>query len=169
MKRLINAGKTPETFVAAGVNYKILSIEQALTPVRYFAYEGLKFSYSFDNSPETIARELAKAHNIINAAILGKTENKEGVLDALTILYGMVETLKQPTKTTISRGRYMMLICSLFIVSDGEDLTKWDELMAEKKIEHWNAEGFHMMDFFFLGLGFIRQLNGELTKAIADG
>ena len=170
MKRLIKDGNIPDSFTADGIKYKILPIEQAITPVRYFAYEGLKFSYSFDLSPETVAAQMAKAHNIINSAVMGKTKpNDINVMDALTIIYGMVETLKQPTKTTISRGRYMMLICSLFIVEDGEDLTKWDESMAEKKIERWNKEGFSMMDFFLLGLEFVRQLNNELSKVIANG
>lgn len=169
MKKLIVDGNIPETFMANGVKYKILTPEQAITPIRYFTYEGLKFSYSFDNSPETIAAELTKAHNIINGVVMGTNKNGVGILDSLTILYGIVETLKQPTKTTISRGRYMMLICSLFIVTENENLSDWEESSAETKIQNWNAEGFSMLDFFLLGLTFVKALNDALSTAITSG
>ena len=52
----------------------------------------------------------------------------------------------------ISKRRYSMAIyvCSLFIVSEDEDLTVWNKDLAEAKAVDW--EGYHENDFLTLAL-----------------
>ena len=42
--------------------------------------------------------------------------------------------------------------CTLFIIREDEDLTKWDEALAEQKIEDWAENNIHEQDFFLLSM-----------------
>ena len=53
--------------------------------------------------------------------------------------------------------------CTLFIVTENEDLPTYDERTAEKKIEDWNKEPIHEQDFFFLCLSWARIWNEGLA------
>jgi hypothetical protein len=53
------------------------------------------------------------------------------------------------------RSHPALLLCSLFIVTKDEDLTKWDKQDAEEKIKDWETEGIAMMDFFRLAANLV--------------
>lgn len=56
------------------------------------------------------------------------------------------------------------IACTLFIVTPDEDLNKWDEGLAEKKIQDWNDSMIHEADFFFCCIQWAALWNGELTQ-----
>jgi hypothetical protein len=170
MKKIIKGKKPVSSFEANGNKYHIKKISDSITAARYFAYEALKFEYSFDASPEMVAAQIAKAHNIVNALIVGKpAPNDANALDAITILYGLVQTLNKPSHITHSRARYMMLICTLFIVREDEDMTKWDEELAAEKVQDWTEEGLNISDFFTLGISAALELNKALIQSMENG
>lgn len=52
---------------------------------------------------------------------------------------------------------YAFMVCSLFIVRDGEDLREWSEQLARDKVADWNAAGIEP-GFFLVFAG--RQVPG---------
>jgi hypothetical protein len=51
-----------------------------------------------------------------------------------------------------SRFEMMFVFCTLFIVREGEDMTKWVMEEQTAKIEDWNKECYNEQDFLALGL-----------------
>jgi hypothetical protein len=151
-------------FIANGVKYSITDIKD-ITPARYFVYEQLKFKYAYDASPEQVAQEIAKAHNIINNILAGK-KDKGDAMDALTIMYALVQTLQQPVDD-FSKANYMLQICTLFINTDGEDVTKWSDDLANEKIANWMSNPELGMKFFFaMAVDAVIELSRALSQAI---
>lgn len=157
-----------KTFTANGTEYKVLDIETAMTAARYFAYERLKFEYSFDMSPETVALKMSEVEAIINGIVTGQ-DRKRNLLHATTILYGLIEILRKPSAMSQSKAAYMMKICTLFIVVKDEDLAQWTEAQAQQKIDDWVSEGLNVVDFFTLGIAAVRKLNNALASAMEIG
>lgn len=54
------------------------------------------------------------------------------------------------TEQTDKRWHQGAYLCSLFVIREGEDLTKWNRSLAEDKIEDWNNSGFDFQQFFFV-------------------
>lgn len=59
-------------------------------------------------------------------------------------------------KITSARYPVNFLFCTLFIVREGEDMTKWVIDEQNEKIDDWNAEGYNEIDFLELGLSMVR-------------
>lgn len=151
-------------FTANKTQYFITDIAD-ITPARYFIFEQLKFKYAYDASPEQVAQEIAKAHNIINNILAGK-KDKGDAMDALTIMYALVQTLQQPSGD-FSKANYMLRICTLFINTKDEDTTKWSEELADKKIMDWLCSPELGIKFFFhLGVSAVLRLSEVLSESI---
>ena len=162
-------GKDQKQFTANGTNYKILTAEQGITAVRYFEYEKLKVQYCIDASFESIHAAIKESNDILNKVILGQNTGGKSVVHVITTLQQVAEKCANTAQITAGRLMYMMLICTLFIVVDGEDLTKWSLTDAENKINDWQAEGLGFEPFFVLGLDFFKQLNEIFTRLTDAG
>jgi len=84
--------------------------------------------------------------------------NKGKGLEAWNIIFNLMEEVgKNDLDNRMHNGMY---ICALFIVEENEDLTVWDEQLANKKIENWNKEGYDVNNFFRIAANLV---NGYIS------
>ena len=122
-------------FTAAGVVYKI---KNTLTLARFVEFEKLQNHFGFGL---TFSAIVGKLNDSIDYANKGK-----GV-EAWNIIFNLKEGIAYRLE---DRTHPVLLLASLFIVTEDEDLTTWNEAEQKVKIDNWNKEGYDVNDFFQL-------------------
>lgn len=137
------------SFIAMEVTYYVrtdLSIE------RFRLFEKYQLEFGYGRTFKEILDLHVKAVDFANR---GKG------LEAWNIIFNLMEGIKKNLDKSIHPA---MLICALFLVTEDEDLTKWDENMGAQKIKNWNDEGYDVNSFFRLAAnlvnGYIETLEG---------
>lgn len=140
-------------FTANGVKYYV---KQSLSVERFRWFEKYQVDVGFGRSYKSIADSLKKSVELAN-----KGKGIEAWNIVLNLMQAVGEGLEKRTNNA-------MLLCALFIVSEDEDLTKWDEQQQTAKIENWNKEGYDVNSFFQLAAnlvhGFIDDLEAILSS-----
>jgi len=128
-------------FMANGTRYLV---KGSLSLERYRWYEKYEVSFGFARKFKDIVKELDKSIDLAN---------KGKGLEAWNIIFNLKESIgKNRLDDHWDNGKYM---CALFIVTENEDLTEWDEQIANKKINDWNKEGYENDDFFRLAANLV--------------
>jgi len=123
------------TFDAGGVTY---TIKNTLTLARFVEFEKLQNHYGFGLSFSDMYKRLGEIETLFNA---GKS------VEAFANFYNLKEGIAYRLE---DRTHPVLLLCSLFIVTEDEDLTTWNEHDQKIKIDNWNKEGYDVNDFFQL-------------------
>lgn len=154
VKRIVSID---DGFTANGQKYYF---EPELTIDRYRKYEELSYMVAYGVTLESIVKEDQEIVKKLRGPEVGGG------------IHYAIETL---TNRQLSSGRQLakrefevLLLCSLFIIRDDEDLTTWSQAVAEEKIEDWRAEGISMSSFFLLVSKFIKGLT-ELQRLSLTG
>ena len=152
---------TVSEFMANGKKY---FVKQSLSVERFRWFEKYQVDFGFGRSYKSIADALKKAVDF---------GNKGKGIEAWNIVLNLIMAIGDGLE---KRTNNAMMICALFIVTEDEDLTKWDEQMQLEKINDWNTEGYDVNSFFQLAAnlvtGFIEDLEeilsgtSELAKAL---
>jgi hypothetical protein len=132
-------------FEAKGVTYHV---KPSLSVERYRWFEKLQLDFGFGHTFKELYDMLQKAVDLAN---------KGKGLESWNIVFNIKESVG---KNLDNRAHTSMYICSLFIVTEEEDLTKWDEQEADQKIKNWNDEGYDVNCFFRLAANLV---NGYIT------
>lgn len=119
-------------------NGKLYKIRNTLTVNRHTKFEMLQNHYGFGLTFEGIVERLQKSIDFANSS-----KGIEAWNIILNLKQGIAERLEE-------RSHPALLLCSLFIVTEDEDLTEWNEEEQRLKIEDWNKEGYDVNDFFVL-------------------
>lgn len=135
------------SFEANGNRYKI---GEDLSVFRHKVLERLQVIAAFGSDLPTLFGKATDAYNSINAL---------KAADAAVHLNGLLEGTGRALR---EEEPALLLICSLFISREGENLATWDEADARLKIADWEAEGYAMRDFFALALDLQRAYNNLL-------
>lgn len=139
-------------FMANGKRY---FIKQSLSVERFRWFEKYQVDFGFGRTYKSIADALKKAIEF---------GNKGKGIEAWNIVLNLVLAIGDGLE---KRTNNAMMICALFIVTDDEDLTKWDEQQQLEKINDWNTEGYDVNSFFQLAAnlvtGFIEDLEEILS------
>lgn len=128
------------TFTANGTKYRVVPAGDGIP---LFRYTKLRTFLSMVGADATLSEQMAnneKAKRLIDKIVL----QKEGVVELAALVTNQGEALIR----TERNWHYSAYAATLFIVTEGEDLTTWDEALAERKIADWNTEGIDAMDFF---------------------
>jgi 5'-3' exonuclease len=128
------------SFSANGKEYLI---KPTLTVKRFIEYEKLQNHFAFGKTFEEIYKHLKTAIELGD-----KGKGIEAWSMIVNLRDGIVDKIED-------RSHPALLLCSLFIVTKDEDLTKWDKQDAEEKIKDWETEGIAMMDFFRLAANLV--------------
>lgn len=123
------------SFEANGFKYVI---HPSLSVERYRQFERLQVIAGFGADYQTLYTSVAAAYDLIN---------KMKVADCAVKLNGVLEGLRRPIN---SQPHPLLLLCTVFISREGEDITRWDEAEATEKIADWGAAGYDVADFFRL-------------------
>lgn len=134
-------------FVANGTQYFVNS---SLSVERFRWFEKYQVNFGFAKDFKSIYAALKKSIELANKG--------KGV-EAWNQVFNLYEQVgKIVDEEYVFHQAFM--ICALFINTDGEDLTSWDEAKAQIKINDWNKEGISATSFF--------QLAANLTSGYID-
>ena len=122
-------------FTAGGVKYKI---KNTLTLARFVEFEKLQNHYAFGLSFKALYDKLEAIRVLFDS---GKS------VEAFSQFWNVKEGIAYRLE---DRTHPALLLCSLFIVTEEEDLTNWIENEQKIKIDNWNKEGYDVNDFFQL-------------------
>jgi hypothetical protein len=141
------------SFEALGITYYI---KPSLSVERWKWFEKYQNHFAFGKTFQVIY-DLLK--NSVDFANKGKG------LEAWNIIFNLMQTVG---KNLDDKSHPALLICALFIATEDEDLTKWDEQQAEKKIKAWNDEGIDINSFFQLASNFVTGFLTALDEISQD-
>ena len=122
-------------FTACGVKY---TIKNTLTLARFVEFEKLQNHFGFGLSFKALYDRLEAIRELFD-----KGKSVEAFASFWNVKEGIAYRLEDRTHP-------VLLLCSLFIVTEDEDLTTWNELDQKVKIDNWNKEGYDVNDFFQL-------------------
>lgn len=157
----INVGSE---FDAGGKRYRVLSIEDSITIARMQAYEVIKMDYAYTVNAESIKDAAKRIDSILQGIILGKKQD-ENIFHVSMILQGINDALQKGDYPFM----FSLMCCTLFIVKDGEDLSRWDKETAEAKIKDWQGANIDARCFFTLAVDWRKELNESLIQLVRDG
>jgi hypothetical protein len=118
-------------------------LTETLTIERFIEYEKLQNSMGFNLSFKQVFDSLNEIYRLINA-------NK--ILDGGIKLYNLMNGIAERVDGKIHPA---LEICALFVIEEGEDISKYDSALAKSKIEAWKKEGYAMQDFFSLAVSLV--------------
>lgn len=138
------SGKIKRVFTANGNKYKILNSDAIMSPEKYALFGKMSVAFSFNMGIESIL----KHHDELDMLILdidamNSLKKKAAILKNEAIRNGILAGFQSRFDSTLA-------LCTLFIVRENEDITTYDDVLADEKIEDWQAEGLSMEDFFTL-------------------
>ncbi|MDZ7876103.1 MAG: hypothetical protein U5L45_00455 [Saprospiraceae bacterium] len=139
-----NDGNFARKFTANGINYKILSVNDAMSIERYTEFSRLSAVVGFGADFNGL---LGHLDQIAKDILLIDSKEPISKLAAIARIQAVKDAVIDTSKERFNQAMYF---CSLFIVRDGEDLTRWDFEDATEKISDWNTEGYKGTDFFSL-------------------
>ena len=145
-----------DAFMANGKQYVIRT---SLTISRFIEFEKLQVKVGFGVDSREMFGNMRKAYGYLN-------ENK--LADASVVLYNSMNGIKEHLE---ERENEVLLLCSLFICLEDEDLSVYDLQKCKKKIEDWKIEGIAMESFFTLAFGFTNSFTpvyNETSQSISD-
>jgi hypothetical protein len=140
-------------FTANGVLYRI---KNTLTLARFVEFEKLQNHFGFGLSFKALYDKLEAIRVLFDSG-----KSVEAFANYWNLKEGIAYRLEDRTHP-------LLLLCSLFIITEDEDLTAWNELDQKVKIDNWNREGYDVNDFFQLGsnlvAGFL-PIYGEISQS----
>lgn len=141
-------GTFPRKFKANGHNYIIRTRDEGLGIVRTSEFMKMEIVNGIGMGIADVMDYIRKLKNEINN--FGR--NKGNFVETGLLIKALEDDLMK-----ITRKRYAVnfMFLTLFIVREGEDLTKWEEDDQNDKIDDWNKEGFNEVDFLELGLDMV--------------
>lgn len=125
---------------ANGKEYKILK-ELPIARFKELDKMEVEFFYGFDM--QGMFDKLKATFEDLNRSRIGDASVK-------------VHNLMKGIADRIDKREHIVLrICSLFLITDNEDVTVWSEELASQKADDWAKEGYTMTDFFSLVASFL--------------
>ena len=144
-------------FEAGGVKF---FIKNTLTVERFKQFERLQNHFGFGKSFSDIYADLKFAMELANKGKMVESWN-------------VIVNLRDGIKNNIDEKEHpALLLCTLFAVTENEDLTKWTEEAATEKIALWNKEGYDVNDFFRLAANLVTNfipILDEISQSILEG
>lgn len=128
-------------FEANGTKYYI---KNTLTVERFIEFEKLQNHFGFGLSFSQVVERLNKSIDFANKG--------KGV-EAWNVIFNLRDGIAGRIE---DRTHPALLICTLFIVTEKEDITTWNEKEQSSKLEDWRKEGIDIQDFFQLTSNFVK-------------
>ena len=162
LKSIMVDNKPKRTFVANDQKYIILTGEEALGVNRWSAYEKLQSMLGFNTSIQSLVNQIHEIEQDLTKVMQGKS--------VLLQVVKRVSQLKDAIKGDIE-GRFSkaLYICTLFIIREGEDISKWSMSDAESKIDDWANEAIAINDFLTLALRYCANFTTLWIKNTVSG
>jgi hypothetical protein len=141
--------------VADGKTYK-LATEMSIN--RFKALEALEIEFYYGFTMREMFEKLKASFLDLN-----KAKPADAAVKIHNIMKGVADRVDK-------REPVILRICSLFLNTEGEDVSEWSEELAKEKIDVWAKEGFLIDDFFTLAAstvpGFIKDYERILNDSL---
>lgn len=147
LKTLSSATKS---FEANGKKY---TVSEKISVERFIQYEKLVPELTFGLSFEQIYSNLRKAFELLN---------KQKFADSSVVIHNIMNGISSIEDE--KRAHPALLMASLVINRQDEDVRVYDEFIALDKINDWQLEGLDMLGFFDLSLSSIQGFKTTLIK-----
>lgn len=134
-------------FQAGGHNYTITDANEGVAIMRYHQFCKLYAPWQWGY------RDFDGLTRYLDETILGlmsHTDMNRLKVDAVNRLSSLRDGIVERGQERMDRA---LQICTIFILREGEDATRWDANLALQKIEDWKNEGYDVFDFFLLVAG----------------
>lgn len=144
------------SFEANGRKY---FVETSISTGRFKEYQKLQHHVGFGVDFMSQYKTLTDVYDLLN---------KQKFADAAVRIHNTINGI---TKALDDRQHPALLMCTLFMNREGEDLSSWSEEDAVRKIEDWNKEGFDVQDFFSFAVSTVSGLflaYEELTQTTLE-
>lgn len=145
-----------DKFKANGTEYLIRT---SLTITRFEEFEKLQIYVGYGVDFRNMFGNLRKAYDYMN---------NSKIADASVVLYNIMNGIKDQLE---ERENEVLQLCTLFICTEDEDLTKHDPVLMDKKIQDWKEEGIAMESFFTLAFSLVNgfmPVYQEVSKSISE-
>ena len=140
------------SFTANGKIYKVQSV---LSITRFCEFQILEKEIAFSMTFKNVFDEINEACELFDEArSFGEIAEARTKLDNLRRGIAKLEE-KQPTA---------LKLCALFINTEDEDATIWNQDLMNAKIEDWKIEGIAIQDFFQFALNSVNGFIGIYKK-----
>lgn len=141
-------------------NGKVYTIRTTLTIERFEEFEQLQGEVGFGVDFLNLFKSMRKGYDYLNDG---------QPADAAVVMYNVMHGIKKHLDRRVNE---VLMLCTLFICREGEDVTRYDEALCFDKINDWKREGITMDNFFSLAFnlvnGFIPVYN-EISQATSTG
>ncbi len=130
------SGKVP----AGGKVYKIAP---ELTINRFKVLEELEVEFYYGFTMSDMFTKLKDAFEMMD-----KSKVAQASVKIHNLMTGIADRVDK-------REPVMLRICSLFLITDDENINEWSEELAKQKIDDWAGEGYDINDFFSLAANLV--------------
>ncbi len=155
-KSLIESGKFKTEFTANGVKYIVMPADKVFNIDRQVAYNNIETAFALNQTPTSIKERFTITWNTVIR--LMKATGDDWQKNMNTLLRDCMNNLDSFKGELTSRYPAAYYICTLFIIREGEDLSKWTFELADEKIDDWVKENLNAVDFFGLALASSKEL-----------
>lgn len=129
------------SFTANGNKYLV---HGSISLGRYSVYEKLQAQIAWGVDFEKQYKDLRRAWELLN-----QMKPAEAAVWINNMMEGIARVIEK-------REHPALLLCTVFICREGEDLTTWDETTANEKIADWKKEGIDADSFFAYAFSLVR-------------
>lgn len=126
---------TKDVIPANGKNYKLIT---ELTIERFKKLDEMEVEFFYGFDMKGMFEKLKETFEYLN---------KGKVADASVRIHNLMKGIADKVD---KREPIMLRMCSLFLITEDEDITTWSEDLCKQKVEDWQKEGYAMNDFFSL-------------------
>jgi len=160
----MNEGREPKrlpltatSFTANGREYRIVN---TMSIERWKHMEDFQELLAWGVSFDELFKQLKKVYELLD-----KNQQNEPRIIIHNLLHGVKNKLE-------NRYHPALMLCTLFVVYDGEDQTIYDETIMNEKVADWQKEGYEINDFFQLAWtlvpGFIKHYQDDLATSLKN-
>ena len=142
-------------FTANGNNY---IVRDTLTLGRFQKFELMQIEVAWGTTFLNLFENLSKAYGALNG-------NPQRPADAAVTLYNIMDGVKANIDERVNP---VLIIASLFISREGEDLRSYDPKLTEEKIEDWVLEGIAADSLFRLAFSLVNVFTPIYEEISAD-
>jgi hypothetical protein len=151
-------GEFPLEFKANGRTYKILSSDHGVGIYRWNVLHKFASQAQLGMNATQVLEVLSKVKAGLWACVTdGKSANTH-FFKSVAMMEELDKAIRGEVKHDYHIGFYM---AAVFVVREGEDMTKWVQEEQQAKIDDWNAEGYDARDFFALALSEANKFLGQ--------
>ena len=146
MEKLLKHKRIPDGALTFKTKEHTYRFTETLSSHQYNLFEIFQVECGYDPTFENVYKAIADAI---------KALNEVKFVDAAAILFNLQNGMYRNIE---KREHPVMMLCTLFILREDEDVRTWDETLAKEKVKDWMDYGYPVQDFFHIAFKLVPEL-----------